>query len=173
MFPFLKQWHHEDGSGAPCFRAVPAQLPAVMPWLLLRGGRRFPCPQRMELGETSHGCPVEEIKFLPDLKILNNPHSSRSWGLFQPLDITRVMLPGLAKVPIALKCPAIKSQSPLACLGRSRVLGTARSPKQSTAAAQRKKEEYIIFSCKVSFFLPFCRDGLKTARTTYCIELPI
>lgn len=125
--------------GILAFRAVPAQLPAVMSWLLLRGRRRIPCPQRVELGETSYGCPVEETTLLPGLKILNNSRSSRSWGLLQPLDITRVMLPGLAKVPIALKWPAIKSQSPSACLGRSRVFGTVRSPKQSTAAAQSKK----------------------------------
>ena len=81
---------------------VPAQLPVAMSWLLLRGGRCFPCPWRMELGETSHGCPVEETTFLPDLEILNNSHDSRSWVLLQPLHVTRLMLSGLAKVCIAL-----------------------------------------------------------------------
>lgn len=79
--------------------------------------------------------------------------------MFQPLDITRVMLPGLAKVPIALKCPAIKSQSPLACLGRSRVLGTARSPKQSTAAAQRKKRNTLFLAAKYLFSYPCAEMG--------------
>lgn len=93
----------------------------------------------MELGETSHGCPVEETRLLLDLKILMNSHDSRSWGLLQLLDITRAMFPRLAKVGIALKYLAMKSQSPSACCGRSRALGTARSPKDSPAAAWKKK----------------------------------
>lgn len=139
---------------------VPAQLPMATSWPLLRGGRRFPRPWRMELGETSHGCPVEDTTFLPDLKILNNSHDSRSWGLLQPLDITRLMLPGLAEACIAVKCPAIKSQSPSVCLGRSRALGTARSPKQSTAAAWRKKRNTLYLAAKHSgFFSSFAEMG--------------
>lgn len=93
--------------------------------------------------------------FLPDLKILSNSRDSRIWGLLQPLDTTRLLLPRLAKVYVALKCPAIKSQSPSACLGRSRALGTASSPKQSTAAARRKKRNTLFLAAKhLLFFFP-------------------
>lgn len=143
--------------------ACTASCGDISPGCRSEEGRRFPCPWRMELGQTSHGCPVAETTFLQDLKILNNSGDSRSWDLLQPLYIARLMLPGLAKVCIALKCFAIKSQSPSTCLGRSRTLGIARSPKKGTAAAQKKQRNTL-------FFL-FCRDGLKTVRTACCVEL--
>ena len=106
-----------------------------------------------------HGCPVEETTFLPDLNIFNNSHDSRSWGLLQPLGITRPTLAGLAKVCIALKCPAIKSRSPSAWLGGSRLLGTARSPEQSTAAAWRKKRNRLFLAAKHLFCSSFAEMG--------------
>lgn len=57
-------------------QTVPAQLPMAISWLLLVGGKHFPCPQTMDLGETCHWCPMEENTFLPGLNVLNNSHDS-------------------------------------------------------------------------------------------------